>query len=147
MRKFSFFYIAILVLAAAPNISLRAASLVDLGYGSSSQSGIVSQSVSADDASSISLAIDYESDSVVLMYESKARLADVLTVNLPVKITAYHNGQVDFDYPWYGFIDHDKEALESKVKAATAEALKDVPKGGWTDDDRENLARDISAAL
>ncbi|MBX4199026.1 hypothetical protein KW800_01995 [Candidatus Parcubacteria bacterium] len=122
----------------SPTLSLQAASLVDLGYGSSSQTGLIEEASST---------VDYENDSVIIYHEDETRLMSLVPVALLVKITAYHDGRVEFDYPWYGLFAPDKDALESKVRTAAAEVLEMVPTGGWTDDDRGSLAEHIKAAL
>lgn len=91
--------------------------------------------------------MNFESDRVVVVYNDEGRFIGFIPVRLAVTVSVGQDGEVNVDYPWYGFlVAKDKADIESRVRAEIDASLA-ADANGWTNSDRAELAEKITAAL
>lgn len=92
--------------------------------------------------------ISFDNDEVTVNYRAQGRFIGLLPVFLNVDVRVDQEGEVEIDYPWYGFlIAKDGDVLEEEVRAEIEALVTSRAEGGWTNSDRAELAAAIIQIL
>jgi hypothetical protein len=93
-------------------------------------------------------AMSFANDNVMVSYKAPGRFLGFIPIEMNIDVMVDQEGNVAFDYPWYGFLVTKNEAdLEAKIKASVDATLASEASGGWTNSNRAEIASAIATTL